>query len=285
MYQGNRGARVRVGEIEMEYEEHGRGERAFVLVHGFTGSRDDWREQLPRLAARGRTLAVDLRGHGGTSNPGDEAGYSFDQLARDLAGFLDAVGAPRCDLLGHSMGGVVALRLVLAEPSRVASLVLMDTAAEPIAREARRFFESGAKIAREQGMRALYEVSRAAGERDPNRPPSVQRCIDRMTPELHWARIEAKMLAMDPVAFGSLGMALTDADGVVHRLGEIRCPTTVIVGAEDRPFLKPAEVLAAGIPGARRVVIADGAHCPQLESPDAWFAAVDEHLARARSVA
>jgi 2-succinyl-6-hydroxy-2,4-cyclohexadiene-1-carboxylate synthase len=283
MYQGNRGSRVRVGGIEMEYEEHGRGERALVLVHGFTGSRDDWREQLPRLAARGRTLAVDLRGHGGTSNPGDAAGYTLDQLARDLSGFLDTVGASRCDLLGHSMGGAVALRLVLGEPSRAASLVLMDTAAAPIAPEARRFFEAGAKLAREQGMRALYEMSRAAAERDPQRPASVQRCIERMTPELHWSRIEAKMLAMDPVAFGALGAALTDEEGLVHRLGEIRCPTTVIVGAEDKPFLKPARVLAEGIPGALHVVIESGAHCPQLENPDGWFAAVDEHLARARA--
>jgi pimeloyl-ACP methyl ester carboxylesterase len=283
MYQGNPGVRLRVGAIEMEYEEHGEGARPFVLVHGFTGSRDDWCEQLPRLAPRGRTLAVDLRGHGGSSNPGDAAGYTLDQLAADLAGFLDAVDAPPCDLLGHSMGGFVALRLALSEPERVASLVLMDTAAEPIAPEARRFFEIGGKIALEQGMEALFQISRAAGERDPNRPPALVRAIERLGPALHWARIEAKMRAMDPVAFGTLGAALTEAPGLAQRLAEIRCPTTVIVGAEDKPFLAPARVLAEGIPGARHVVIEGGAHSPQLENPDAWLAAVEEHLARARA--
>lgn len=283
MYQGNRGDRVRVGEVELEYEEHGSGGRPFVLVHGFTGSRDDWREQLPRLAAHGRTLALDQRGHGGATNTGEEAGYRFEQLARDLAGFLDAVGASPCDLLGHSMGGAVALRLALEEPARVASLVLMDTAAAPLASGARRFFESGAKVGREQGMAALYALSRAAAERGPAPPPSVQRCIERMTPELHWARIEAKILAMDPVAFGALGAALTESESVADRLGEIRCPTTVLVGAEDKPFLDAARVLAEGIPGARHVVIEDAAHCPQLENPDAWLAAIEEHLKRARS--
>lgn len=285
MYQGNRGARVRVGEIEMEYEEHGKGDRPFVLVHGFTGSRDDWKEVLPRLAKHGRTIALDQRGHGGSSSPGDPAGYRLAQLRDDLVGFLDALGIARCDLLGHSMGGAVALRLVLDHPERVASLVLMDTAASPIATGARRLFEEGARVAREQGMRALYEVSRKAAERDPNRPPSVQRCIERMTPELHWARIEAKLLAMDPVAFGAIGAELTDSPGVADRLGEIRCPTTVLVGSEDAPFRHPSDALARGIPGARQVVIANAAHCPQLENTEAWLAAVEGHLARARSSA
>jgi pimeloyl-ACP methyl ester carboxylesterase len=285
MYQGNRGARVRVGEIEMEYEEHGKGERAFVLVHGFTGSRDDWKEVLPPLAKHGRTIALDQRGHGGSSNSGDPAGYRLAQLRDDLVGFLDALGIERCDLLGHSMGGAVALRVVLDHPERVSSLVLMDTSARPIATEARRFFEEGAKVAREQGMRALYELSRKAAERDPNRPPSVQRCIERMTPELHWARIEAKLLAMDPVAFGAIGAELTDSAGVADRLGEIRCPTTVLVGSEDAPFRHPSDALARGIPGARQVVIANAAHCPQLENTEAWLAAVEGHLAHARSTA
>jgi 2-succinyl-6-hydroxy-2,4-cyclohexadiene-1-carboxylate synthase len=181
------------------------------------------------------------------------------------------------------MGGMVALRLALDEPERVASLVLMDTSAEPIARDARRFFEVGGKIAREQGMAALYEAARGAAERDPNRARALERAIERMGAERHWARIHAKMQAMDPEAFATLGPMLTDHEGVAARLGEIRCPTTVLVGAEDSPFRAPSNALARGIPHARQVVIADAAHSPQLENPEAWLAAVLEHLDRARS--
>ena len=283
MYRGNPGVRIQVGAIEMEYEEHGDGGRPFVLVHGFTGSRDDWREVLPRLAARGRTVAPDLRGHGGSSNPGESAAYSLERLVADVAGFLDALGIERIDLLGHSMGGMLALRLALDQPGRVASLVLMDTAAEPIAQGARRFFEVSAKIAREQGMAKLFEVARAAAERDPNRPPSVQRYVERTGAEKFWARIRAKQLSMDPEAFATLGPMLADHEGVAARLGEVRCPTTVLVGEDDRAFLKPAEVLARGIPGARHVVIEGAAHSPQLENQEAWLAAVLAHLERARA--
>ena len=283
MYTGNPGTRIQVGAIEIEYEEHGDGGRPFVLVHGFTGSRDDWREVLPRLAARGRTVAPDLRGHGGSSNPGESAAYSLDHLVGDVAGFLDALGMEHIDLLGHSMGGMVALRLALDQPGRVASLLLMDTAAEPIAEGARRFFEVSGKIAREQGMEALHQMARSAAERDPNRPASVRRYVERTGADRFWARIRAKQLSMDPEAFATLGPMLADHHGVADRLGEIRCPTTVLVGEDDRAFLKPAEVLARGIPGARHVVIEGAAHSPQLENPEAWLAAVQGHLERVRA--
>ena len=81
--------------VEIEYEEHGSGERPFVLVHGFTGSRDDWRERLPELARLGRTIALDQRGHGGSTKTGDAASYTFERLVDDLAAFHDALGPTR----------------------------------------------------------------------------------------------------------------------------------------------------------------------------------------------
>jgi len=84
--------RARSGSIELEYEELGDGTRPFVLVHGFTGSRDDFREQLPDLARHGHTVAVDQRGHGGSDNPGE--GYTLEQLTTDLLGFLDSLPQP-----------------------------------------------------------------------------------------------------------------------------------------------------------------------------------------------
>jgi len=67
------------------------------------------------------------------------------------------------------------------------------------------------------------------------------------------------------------------------RLGEVRCPTLVMVGDEDKPFLEAAIVMERGIPGARRVVIPAAGHSPQLEAPRAWREAIEAHLRRARS--
>ncbi len=274
--------RLRVGELEIAYEDRdakaGASERPFVLVHGFTGSRDDWREVLPALSERGRTLAPDGRGHGGTTNPGDPAAYGFEPLVADLAGFLDALEVPRCDLLGHSLGGMVAMRFALAHPERVASLVLMDTSPYPVRAEVRAAVEAATKVARDLGMSALFEVLSEQGRDD----PATRFVRAALGEEAYWERLRVKLEAMDPEAFAVLGLLLTDHESVEPRLGEIAAPTLVVVGAEDEPFLGAAQALERGIPGARRVVIADSAHSPQISNSRAWLEAVGDHLARVR---
>lgn len=275
--------RATVGGLEMEWAEGGAGERPFVLVHGFTGSRDDWADVLGELAGHGHTLAPDQRGHGGTANPGDPAGYTLGQLVADLVGWLDAAGVARCDLLGHSMGGMVAMRLALAHPERIHSLVLMDTSPGPVPGvlpPAVR--EMAVKVAREAGTGALVPAMRQAAASDPKRAAASRRCEAEMGPERYWERIQRKMDAMDPEAFATLGALLADHDPVTERLATLDCPATVLVGAEDRPFLEPSAIMARTLPDAELVVIPDAAHSPQLENRGAWLDAIAAHLARAR---
>lgn len=271
--------RVSARGIEIEVEEAGTGDRPFVLVHGYTGSRDDWLEQIPRLSDLGRTLAIDQRGHGGSTNSGDPDDYRLDKLASDLDAALTALDVPACDLLGHSMGGMVALRFALAHPERVLSLVLMDTVARPFRFIPPALLEPAVALTRSQGMAALAKVLRAG--RGMPRPAAAVSAEEAMGSERWWSRIEAKLLNMDPAAYEGLGGA--HHDGVVDRLGEIACPTLVMVGEQDVVFLGLADELEAGIADARRVTIPDAAHSPQLENPEAWLAAIREHLARARA--
>jgi pimeloyl-ACP methyl ester carboxylesterase len=274
--------KVALRGVEMELDEVGSGERALVLVHGYTGSRDDFREHVPELARLGRTIALDQRGHGGTTNSGGSEDYTLAGLAADLAAAFDALGLARVDLLGHSLGGMVALRFALAHPQRVASLVLMDTSARPlqmptIPDEVRAAL---VKLTHEQGVAALLPGMRGRPAADI--PPSMQRCIEQMGPDVFWERIRRKLEAMDPVAWDVLLRVLGEHEPATARLGEIRCPTLVLVGAEDKPFLAPADELERGIAGAVRVTIPDAAHSPQLENPPAWADAIRAHLARVR---
>lgn len=273
---------VTVNGIEIAFDEHVGDTRPLLLVHGFTGAADDFREHLDALGALGRTIAIDLRGHGDSTNTGDRARYTLDQLVDDVCGFLDARDIESCDLLGHSMGGMVALRFALAHPRRTASLILMDTAPGAIPGIPRSAFEGGAKLGRDAGMAQLAAILRARAETDPQRPPASRRCEAEMGSEAFWERIHRKLTAMDPEAFGQLGGALVEQEAVTNRLGEIACPTLIIVGEEDCAFLGPAGELEQGISHATRVTVANAAHSPQLENPRAWFAAVRDHLARAR---
>jgi pimeloyl-ACP methyl ester carboxylesterase len=270
---------VAVGDVEIAYEEHGRGSRPLVLVHGFTGSRRDFAPRLAALAAQGRVLALDLRGHGGSSRA---SSYTLEQLAADLVGFLDALGIASCDLLGHSMGGMAALRAVLAAPERVASLILMDTAARAPSGIPRELVALAGRIALEQGMERLVERVRAYAASDPART-EADRQLEARWGEGYWTEWRIpNFRAMDPVAYGALGAAILDQVPLGDQLGAIRCPTLVLVGEGDTGFLAAADELAAAIPTARRTTLPGAGHQPQLETPDAWLAALREHLREVR---
>ena len=269
---------VCVGDLEIEYDEVGSGERPFVLVHGFTGSRDDFADVLDSIGAFGRTLAPDLRGHGGTSNLG--RGYSLDQLSADLAGFLDAVGISKCDLLGHSLGGMVALRFALAHPERVESLILMDTSDQSHGTMPGWLHRAIKFATRRIPMRWHWRVIRANRRK---LPEPMQRAAREMGTERFWTRIRKKLEAMDPVAFDQLLGEIMKQESVTERLGEIRCPTLVMVGDQDTPFLAPSRRMAERIPDTKLVVFKGAHHSPQIETPKEWLIAIANHLERARA--
>jgi len=274
--------RVWVKGIEIAYEDHGAGARPLVLVHGFTGFRHDFATQLEGLARHGRVLAPDLRGHGDSAKTDDAASYTLAQLTDDLLGLLDALRIERCDLLGHSMGGMLALRAALRAPERIASLLLMNTAPGPLGFVDLSQLALAARVGREAGMAALAQILRARAKDDAARGAADRRVEEEWGAERFRAWRSARVAAMDPVAYEALGRALVEQEDLSHRLAEIRCPTEVLVGELDHEFRAPSEVLARGIPDARLTVLPEAGHQPQHEAPVAWRAAVVAHLARVR---
>lgn len=97
-----------------------------VLLHGLGEDESGWLTVLPTLADTHRVYAVDLRGHGRSAHPGR---YSFELMRDDVLGFLDAVGVDRGVVIGHSMGGLVALLLAQAAPHRISHLIMEDVMA------------------------------------------------------------------------------------------------------------------------------------------------------------
>ncbi len=98
----------------------------FVLLHGFSNDAHVFDDFAPCIAPYYRTVALDLRGHG-DADADPEARYDHETMARDVAAALDALAIPRCVLLGHSMGGRVAMRFAGAHPERLAGLVIVDS--------------------------------------------------------------------------------------------------------------------------------------------------------------
>ena len=124
---------IRIGEIDLAVAEAGSGGRPFLLMHGFTGAKEDFTDWLDPLAELGwHAVAADHRGHGGSSKPAAEDAYSTSILAGDALALSDALGWSTFTLLGHSMGGFVAQLMALSDGERLDALVLMDTSHGPI---------------------------------------------------------------------------------------------------------------------------------------------------------
>lgn len=114
---------VLVDGVPVRYGVTGRGERALVLVHGHGAHHVWWHAVVPLLADRWRVVTLDLSGHG---DSGHRAEYSGAQWAREVVAVAEAAGADRPVVVGHSLGGRVAVLAGGLHPDRVAGLVLLD---------------------------------------------------------------------------------------------------------------------------------------------------------------
>jgi esterase len=110
--------------LQLSCDEQGTGEPILVL-HGLFGSKTNWRSIARRLAATYRVVTVDVRNHG--ASPWADT-MSYGEMAEDVLALLDRLGMQAPTLLGHSMGGKIAMTLALRSPQRVGRLVVVDVA-------------------------------------------------------------------------------------------------------------------------------------------------------------
>ncbi len=270
---------VDLGDVQLSIAEAGAGRRPLLLVHGFTGAKEDFTPWLDRLADVGwHAVAPDLRGHGASSKPAGDAAYSFEILADDVLRLADALGWEQVVLLGHSMGGMVAQFLALKAAARIDALILMDTSHGPLDNLDPDLVEAAVAIVRARGMDGLAEVM---AERDgPLETPAHQ----RLTAEQPgYAEFEdRKFRATSPTLYAAMASEfVTTAD----RLDSLRdlpksLPVLVIVGEQDQPFLSPSQRMAAAVGRGALEIIPNAGHCPQFENSDAWWDALAGFLAK-----
>ena len=274
--------RVDLGPLELCVAESGAGGRPLLVVHGFTGAKEDFVEHLPALADAGwHVVAPDLRGHGASDAPGDEESYTLEVLAGDLLDLADALGWGRFALLGHSMGGMVAQTAALVAPERLEALVLMDTCSGPVDFDRQLAFGAAALV-REHGMGALAPLVASLPDGNPLDTAASRQVRETRPsplggddPVASWdAYSDAKLAAASPVMFAAMVPVMLDAGERLGALRRLDLPTLVLVGEQDEAFLEPSRRMAAAIPGARLEVLPGAGHSPQHETPEAWRSAV-----------
>jgi pimeloyl-ACP methyl ester carboxylesterase len=261
---------VAVNGAEIHYDAMGAG-RPLILVHAGICDRRMWDPQLPALSEHFRVFRYDLRGFGQTAIPPGPFSH-----AADLEGLMAALGIERAHLLGSSKGGSAALDVALAQPDRVSALVLVSSG------------PSGYRPAQpvpESPQWPAVIAAFDAGDLERAAELEMQVWVDgpRRSPDQVDLAVRARVYEMD------LRVMRNEVEGrgqeqapdrpAASRLAEVRAPALVIFGDLDAPItLSSSEALAAGIPGARRVVMEGTAHVLNMEQPDVFNRIVLEFL-------
>ena len=260
-----------VGGRKISYAGAGQDGEVILLVHGYGGDRNSWLFLQEPLAAKYRVYALDLPGHGTSAK--DVGDGTLGVLADAVTGVLDAVlisgGADRAHLVGHSLGGAVALAVAAGDPGRIASLTLIAPAGfgpEINAGYLRGFADA-------QTRRELKPV---VGQLFADESLVTRQVVDDL---LGYKRLDG----VDEALHTLLGLLL---DGDHQRTDSIAAraaiggttPVSVVWGVADRVI--PA-AQAESVTGAVRYLVDGAGHMPHMERPAQVQAAIEETIARA----
>ena len=259
--------KVKVNDIQMYYELHGQGD-PFVCISGTGFNGQTWKPyQVPEFSSAYQVLIFDHRGTGESDKP--DGPYSTRMFADDLAGLMDALGLSRAHVLGHSMGGRVAQHLALDYPDKVRTLILAGSGSGQYDRS--RYMTRGIPVYTclelvEKGYERYME-DHIAGEFFFS-PDFV-----REHPEVVQKAKASYSCSPTPLKNYLLHVIARQEHETTDRLGEIKAPTLVMVGGQDRvvggtgDHFRAAEVLAERIPNAKFVVVKGARHAFLWEDP------------------
>ncbi len=240
---------VPVNGIDLAYAQHGTGVPV-VLIHGFPLDHSIWRQTIEVLKDSYRLIVVDLRGFGGSSAP--DSAYSLEDMAADIAGLLDHLELEKATLVGHSMGGYIALAFARLYPQRVSGLALV--ASQPLAdtpEQKQGRYDTAGKVV-EGGVGIVRDAMLPKLSADAKIQEAISKIITRQTS----AGVAGALKAMAERA---------DSSSI---LSEAQFPILIVHGDADLLIpIERAEQMKALNSAAELVVLNGIGHMPMMEAP------------------
>ena len=236
--------------MTLSYIESGNGKTVLLFVHGFCGSHEYWRNIIPDLDDEYKVIAVDIRGHGGSVT--ERAEFSIEELAEEIADFLDKKGIGQVFMFGHSMGGYITLALAEQYPDKLLGYSLIHSTAFPDDEKGK------------EGRLASAEKVKKDG---------VQVFVDELVPKL-FAKSDdpdievAKKIGYGTSEAGAIGSLIAmrtrkDRNNVLQS----GIPVLLVAGEEDKVVPKDKTFSAAGTYIHQEVMEGCG-HMGMFEDPD-----------------
>ena len=238
---------------EINVDDGGSGGLPVLFIHGFGANLSHWAAQLEHLRPARRASAMDLRGHGRSAPPAIGE-YAVDAQAADVRAVLDGLDLDRAVLVGHSLGGAIAISFAGSDPDRVAGLVLASAPGKVPDEQAQQIIGA---------MEADYETT-SAGYWD--------RLTADATPQV-LAKLRGDMGDLDPAAGLAIIKATFDFDPL-PALRAYRGPKLAIT----TPRADAPHDLHNAVAGLRHRVISGTSHFLQMDRPDEFNAMLDEFL-------
>jgi pimeloyl-ACP methyl ester carboxylesterase len=227
-----------------------------LLTHGFAATSRMWRGQTEAFSPRHQVITWDMRGHGRSDSPDDEAAYSVEETLADMAILLDVLDHERAIIGGHSLGGYMSMAFAMRHPERVRALLLIDTGPGYKSNAPREEWNEMARgLARRLERDGLEHLTNLNNEMDSSEHRSAS-----------------------GLAMAARGMLVQRDSSVIDSLPAIAVPTLVIVGEKDRAYLAASDYMAKKIPDATQVVIPNAGHAVNHHQPDRFNQALGSFL-------
>jgi pimeloyl-ACP methyl ester carboxylesterase len=229
------------------YQNRGGDVLPLVLIHGAGGTHLNWPPQIRRLPGC-RVFALDLPGHGKSRD--NRGCQSIEEYTRHILSWFEAVGLHRAIFVGHSMGSAIALNVGLGYPQQVLGLVLIGSGVQlPVNVALLEEASNSATYSNAVDMVVRWSFSLDA-------PANLTVLASRRMRETRQSVFYGDLLACN-------------AFNVKGRLEQVRCPTLVVCGEQDKMTpIRANQYLASQIPDARLELVAGAGHMVMLEQPD-----------------
>jgi pimeloyl-ACP methyl ester carboxylesterase len=265
------------GARDVNYVEMGpESGKALLLIHGLSGSWQNFLENIPHFAREQRVITLDLPGFGDSPMPDWE--ITVEAYGRFIFGFCDALGVQRSTIVGNSMGGFIAAEAVVQQPERFEKLILVSAAGISHVRMRRQPAEVAARMGIATAPLTLRLVDRGI------RRPGLRRALfgglfyspNRLPRELLWECFEHGngRPGVLPAVRGLVGYDILD------RLEDVDVPTLIVWGRNDH-VVPPNDAIGYGrrLHNSRTVIFDKTGHLPMAERPVRFNRVLETFLA------
>jgi len=254
---------IQINDISMYYEVHGEG-APVLLLHGLGSSTKDWEYQVPALSKDYKVYTVDCRGHGQSEKP--KGKYTIPLFTNDVIAFVEKMGLTDLNIIGLSMGGMMAFQFVTDRPDLIKSVVILN---------------SGPEFKIKTFKQSMMVWQRKIIMKTMGLPAMSKVLAKRLFPEKGQEEVREifyqRWITNDKDAYYRSFLALINW-GVKEKLPEIKCPVLVLTADMDYTPVAYKEEYTKLIPKGKVQVIKNSRHTTPFDQPEQLNVALSDFL-------